>query len=159
MHQKPSDRATALPSVQSASGTDLLFVSPWQKLLTIAYPFLWCGAYFAFAVMGYWPLAVGSLVCLSFVTYGSTSHDLVHHNLGLSRKANDALLFLIELLAIRSGHAYQAAHLRHHACYPHAGDIEARAAGKSFFGAVAEGFSFQPRIWLWASRNAGQHRG
>ena len=142
-----NDNRSPVPSLREL-GTDLLIVNPWQKLLTIAYPFLWCGAYFAFAVLGYWPLAVGSLVCLSFVTYGSTSHDLVHRNLGLSKKANDALLCLIELLAIRSGHAYQAAHLHHHARFPDAGDIEATAAGKSFLGAVAEGFIFQSRIWL-----------
>ena len=152
------DKRPPIPSLREL-GSDLLALTPWQRLLTIAYPFLWCGAYFAFAVLGYWPLAVASLVCLSFVTYGSTSHDLVHRNLGLSKKANDALLCLIELLAIRSGHAYQAAHLHHHARFPDASDIEATAAGKSFLGAVAEGFIFQSRIWLWALKNAGHDRG
>jgi beta-carotene hydroxylase len=152
------DKRPPIPNLREL-GADLLVVSLWQKLLTIAYPFLWFGAYFAFAVLGYWPLAVGSLVCLSFVTYGSTSHDLVHRNLALSRKANDMLLFLIELLAIRSGHAYQAAHLHHHARYPDSDDIEATAARKPFLGAVAEGFIFQTRIWLWALKNAGQNRG
>lgn len=125
------DKQSPIPNLREL-GTDLLVVSLWQKMLTITYPFLWCGAYFAFAVLGYWSLAADSLVCLSFVTYGSTSHDLVHRNLGLSKKANNALLFLIKLLAIRSGHAYQAAHLHHHARYPDADDIEATAAGKSF---------------------------
>ena len=31
-------------------------------------------------------------VALSFVTYGSTSHDLVHRTLGLSRRTNDLFL-------------------------------------------------------------------
>jgi beta-carotene hydroxylase len=132
----------------------LLRVGRRRRLLTLALPFLWCGAYFAFAGLGWWPPAVFALVALSFVTYASTSHDLVHRSLGLPRRANDALLCLVELLALRSGHAYQAAHLHHHARYPHPDDIEAGAARRSWLGALAEGPLFQLRIWLWAVRNA-----
>jgi beta-carotene hydroxylase len=139
-------------------GTDLLRLPPWRRLLTLALPFLWCGAYFAFAASGCWPLAVFAAVALSFVTYGSTSHDLVHHNLGLPKAVNDVLLSLTELLALRSGHAYQAAHLHHHARYPHADDVEATAARRSLLGAVAEGFVFQFRIWLWAFNHAKRVR-
>jgi beta-carotene hydroxylase len=139
-------------------GLDLLTVAPRRRTLTLALPFLFCGAYFALAAAGWWPPAVVALVALSFVTYASTSHDLVHRTLGLPRAANDVLLCLIELLALRSGHAYQAAHLHHHARYPHADDVEGAAAGRSWMGAIAEGFVFQPRIWIWAVRNASQVR-
>ncbi len=144
-------------------GPDLLMVTRRRRLLTLALPFLFCGAYFVLAEAGWWPFAVVALVALSFVTYASTSHDLVHRTLGLSRTANDALLCLIELLALRSGHAYQAAHLHHHARFPHTDDIEGAAARRSpGWGAhLAEGFVFQFRIWFWAVRNAkaGQGRG
>src|SRR6266550_697855 len=96
-------------------GPDLLRVPPWRIAWSLALPFLWCGAYIAFATLGWWPAAVFALVALSFVTYGSTSHDLVHRSLGLPRWLNDLLLCVVELLALRSGHAYQAAHLHHHA--------------------------------------------
>ena len=139
-------------------GPDLLRVPPWRLAWSLALPFLWCGAYFALATLGWWPAAVFALVALSFVTYGSTSHDLVHRNLGLPRAVNDVLLCVIELLALRSGHAYQAAHLHHHARYPHEDDVEAIAARRSWAGALAEGVVFQPRIWLWAVRNARQAR-
>lgn len=43
-----------------------------------------------------------------------------------------------------------------HPGYPD--DIEATAARRSFLGAVAEGFIFQMRIWLWALKNAVQNR-
>ena len=36
-------------------------------------------------------------MALTFSTYGSTSHDLVHRSLGLPRAANEALLCVIEL--------------------------------------------------------------
>ncbi len=42
---------------------------------------------------------------LSFLTYASTSHDLVHRNLKLPGWLNEALLSAVELLAFRSGHA------------------------------------------------------
>ncbi len=140
-------------------GPDLLHVSRWRRLLTLLLPFVWCAAYFAFALLDCWPPAVFALIALSFVTYGSISHDLVHRSLGLPSWLNDLLLSAIELLALRSGHAYQAAHLHHHARYPHDDDIEATAARRSWLGALAEGFVFQPRIWLWSLRNAPRRRG
>ena len=155
-NQGPGSRLE-LPSLREL-GADLLWVTRPRRLLTLGLPFLWCGAYFGLAALGWWPLAICALVALSFVTYGSTSHDLVHRNLGLPSTANDILLSLVELLALRSGHAYQVAHLYHHARYPHPDDIEAGAARRSWPGALAEGFVFQLRIWLWVVRNARQAR-
>jgi beta-carotene hydroxylase len=96
-------------------GPELLRIPRWRQMLSLLAPFFWCGAYFALALADCWSGAVFALIALSFVTYGSTSHDLVHRNLALSRTTNDILLCVIELLALRSGHAYQAAHLHHHA--------------------------------------------
>jgi beta-carotene hydroxylase len=149
--------AVGLPPLREL-GPDLLRVALWRKQLTLALPFWWCGAYFGFAALGWWPAAAFAVVAFSFVTYGSTSHDLVHRSLGLPRAANDVLLCLVELLALRSGHAYQAAHLHHHARYPHADDVEAAAARRSWPWALAEGFVFPFRVWLWAVRNARQAR-
>jgi beta-carotene hydroxylase len=152
-HPQTDAETVDLPPLREL-GPDLLRVSPWQRLLTLALPFVCCGAYFGLAALGWWPLAVLAVVALSFVTYGSTSHDLVHRNLGLPRAANDVLLCVVELLTLRSGHAYQAAHLHHHARYPHRDDVEATAAGRSPVWALAEGPLFQLRIWLWALKNA-----
>jgi beta-carotene hydroxylase len=88
------------------------------------------------------------------VTYGSTSHDLVHRNLGLSRRANEIFLTLIELLSLRSGHAYRMAHLHHHARFPAEDDIEAAASKRSLGGALLEGVTFHFRLWRWALKRA-----
>jgi len=90
------------------------------------------------------------LIYLSFATYGSISHDLVHRNLGLPRRWNEFLLTVIEFLAFRSGHAYRMAHLHHHARFPHDDDIEGAAARMSFLRTIVEGIIFQPRIMIWA---------
>lgn len=137
----------------SELGIDLLRLSRWQLVRTIAFPFIAFAAFWILATFGYWILAVFSLVVLSFVTYGSTSHDLVHRNLGLKPWPNDILLSVIEAMALRSGHAYQAAHLNHHARFPHDDDIEARAARMSLLRALLDGFVFQFRIYFWALRN------
>src|SRR5947209_1230698 len=140
-------------------GLDLVRISPLRRLISLVFPFIWCGAYFALAFQGWWPAAVFALVALSFVTYGSVSHDLVHRNLGLPPAVNEVLLCLTELLGLRSGHAYRVAHLHHHAHYPDEDDIEAAAARMSLIGALAEGVLFQPRVWFWALRHGRQTRG
>lgn len=138
----------------SELGMDLLRLSTLQTARAIALPFLAFAAYWIFAASQHWVLATGALVVLSFVTYGSTSHDLVHGSLRLNRFANDLLLSVIEAISLRSGHAYQAAHLNHHARFPHDDDIEAKASRMSVAGALLEGIVFQLRIYAWALNHA-----
>jgi beta-carotene hydroxylase len=137
---------------------DLAHLSKVRRTLSLCVPFAWIGLYGLFAFWNWWALSVACLVCLSFVTYGSISHDLVHSNLGLSKQANSFWLSFIELLTLRSGHAYQAAHLYHHARYPHEDDIEGAAARMSLGRTIVEGVIFQFRIWGWAVRNAKRGR-
>src|SRR3954468_8069877 len=129
-------------------GTDLLHVTAWKRWRAVALPFLCCGLYAVFAALGWWGPAVLAVMGFSFFTYGPVSHELVHRILGLPRAANEVLLCVLELLALRSGHAYRAAHLHHHARFPHPDDVEARAAGRSWAGALAEGLVFQVRVWV-----------
>jgi beta-carotene hydroxylase len=145
---------TELPTL----APELMRITNLQRAFTLLLPFLFSTAYFFFATRRWWPLAVLSCIALSFVTYGSTSHDLVHRNLGLPRLVNDLFLSLIEFLALRSGHAYRAAHLHHHARFPHSGDIEGAAAGMSLPRTLFEGVIFQSRIWLWAVKRSRQYR-
>jgi beta-carotene hydroxylase len=150
--------STGFPPLREL-GPDLLRISRRQRVTTLVLPFACCGAYFGFSLVGWWPAAVFALAALNFVTYGSTSHDLVHRTLGLSRRVNDWLLCLVELLALRSGHAYQLAHLHHHASFPQADDIEASASRMSFLRALAEGVIFPYRVWWWAVRHAERGKG
>jgi|tagenome__1003787_1003787.scaffolds.fasta_scaffold20463064_1 beta-carotene hydroxylase len=134
----------------SEIGLDLTRISNVRLVCSLALPFVWFALYFVLAQGHCWAMAVACLVCLSFVTYGSISHDLVHGNLGLPRGINNFFLTVIELIAIRSGHAYRMTHLRHHAIYPSEDDIEGAAARFSFVRTLVEGVLFQPKIWRWA---------
>lgn len=149
--------ANTLPNL-SELGIDLVRVSAARRAWSLALPFLGVLAYVQAASSGHWALAVLATMGISFVTYGSVSHDLVHRSLGLSRRMNDLFLSLIELLAIRSGHAYRAAHLHHHARFPHEDDVEGAAARMSLPRTLLEGFVFQFRIYFWALRREKQHR-
>lgn len=149
--------ASTLPKLADL-GVDLLRISRTRRVVSLAVPFGCVAAYFVFATMRLWPLAVASLVYLSFVTYGSISHDLVHRTLGLPRRWNELLLTVIELLAFRSGHAYRLAHLHHHARFPDDDDIEGAAAKMSFPRTLLEGMIFQPRIMIWALRRERRGR-
>jgi beta-carotene hydroxylase len=59
---------------------------------------------------------------------------------------------------MRSGHAYRAAHLHHHARYPHEDDIEGEASRFSFWRTILSGPLHTPRIWLWALNNGRRYR-
>jgi beta-carotene hydroxylase len=140
-------------------GRDLLDVPRQRVALSLGAPFVLAAGYFAFALAGWWPLAVACVVALSFVTYGSVSHDLVHRALRLPARWNDFFLTAIELLMLRSGRAYRLAHRNHHAKYPDAhDDPEAAAAHGGLFAALTGGPLFFLRLWVWAVRRHPAHR-
>lgn len=140
-----------------AIGRDLLIVKRWRRALTLTAPFALAALFFVFAARGLW---LGSLLCtmaLTFVTYGSISHDLVHRNLRLPRRLNEALLCAIELVTFRCGHAYRVVHLHHHAHFPAEDDLEGSAAKMTLFRALLEGPILQPRL-LWFALRSGRDR-
>jgi beta-carotene hydroxylase len=148
-------RDARLPTLDEL-GEGLRRLTPAQRIWTLTLPFLWVAAYFGCAARGLWAPAIAAAAASSFVSFASTSHDLVHGTLGLPPRVNDAFLSLIELLSLRSGHAYRLAHLHHHARYPREDDVEGRAAHMGLVGALLEGPSFHVRIWLWALRQGRQ---
>jgi beta-carotene hydroxylase len=147
-----------LPTL-GALGYDLLDVPRWRVALSLAAPFALSATYFTVAWAGWWPVALGCMVALSFVTYGSVSHDLVHRTLRLPPRWNDFFLTAIELLLLRSGRTYRLAHLNHHARYPDAGaDPEGAAAHRGLWHALRSGPLFFFRLWVWALRRDPAHR-
>jgi beta-carotene hydroxylase len=140
-------------------GADLLDAPRWRVGLSLAGPFAFTAAYFVCATAGWWPAALGCVVALSFVTYGSVSHDLVHRTLRLPSRWNDFFLTAIELLLLRSGTAYRLAHQNHHARYPDpAADPEGAAAHGGPWRALVSGPLFFLRLWWWAVRRYPAHR-
>jgi beta-carotene hydroxylase len=150
--QSSSNDAALSPPSLNDLGLDLLSVSQVRRSLTIGLPFVLTAAYFLFAAAGWWSAAVLAVMALCFVTYGSSSHDLVHHTLHLPRQWNDSWLSVIELLSLRSGTAYRLSHLHHHRHLLDGDDIEGAAAHGSLWRAFASGPTMQLRLWRWAWR-------
>lgn len=146
-----------LPTLQEL-GRDLLYVSRVRRLLTIGMPFVIMICYAVSALLGWWPIAVLSVMALCFITYGSSSHDLVHQTLGLPRTWNYFWLSLIEILSLRSGTAYRLSHLYHHQHLLEESDVEGSAAHLSLIRAVLCGPTLQLRLWLWSFVHFPQHR-
>jgi beta-carotene hydroxylase len=144
-------RDAGLPSLDHL-GRDLLVVVSWRRAISLVSPFLMTVAFFLCAAHGMWIGSIGCTMLLTFVTYGSVSHDLVHRSLGLPPLLNDVLLSAIELMTFRSGHAYRVTHFNHHARFPAADDLEGAAADMTWCRALVDGITLQPRLWLFAYR-------
>ena len=156
-YEKLSVSQRSTPKLTSL-GHDLLQLTTLQRTRTVALPIVWIVALFVFAAQGWWPAVVLAAAGYTFTSFGSTSHDLVHGNLGLPTWLNHTLLSFIELLGLRSGHAYWAAHRHHHARYPHDDDIEGAAAHGSLVQSLLAGPFFVPRIWCWGVIHAPRYR-
>jgi beta-carotene hydroxylase len=145
------------PSLEEV-GRDLLIVPAWRRAVSLVAPFVIAAAFFPLAARGWWIAALACPVLLSFLTYASISHDLVHRTLGLPKWLNEILLSAIELIAFRSGHAYRVVHLHHHARFPAADDLEGSAAAMGPIRALVEGLTLQPRLWRFALTRATRDR-
>jgi beta-carotene hydroxylase len=145
----PAITTDKLPSLDLL-GRDLLAVTSAQKTWSILRPLLCVAAYFTFASHGWWIPAVFAVAGLMFITYVSTSHDLLHRTLGFPRWLNEGLLIIVEMLALRSGHAFRISHLCHHRHFPDDEDIEGRVASMSLWRALLEGMGQQTRLFIWA---------
>ena len=139
-------------------GRDLLVIHPVRRAVSLAMPFVCVIAFFVFAAYGWWAEAIGGTMLLTFLTYGSISHDLVHRTLRLPPTANEGFLCAIELVSLRSGHAYRLVHLHHHAQFPAADDLEGGAAAMTWWRALLDGLTLQPRLWVFAFRRRGGDR-
>ena len=79
-----------LPSLDLL-GADLLVVPTWRRIVSLSTPFVLSVAFFLLARNRLWFGSVACAMVLTFVTYGSISHDLVHGTLRLPRRMAEAL--------------------------------------------------------------------
>jgi beta-carotene hydroxylase len=148
--------ATA-PPVLAEVAADLLVTSARQRRIALARPCLGVALFALVAWLGWWwatPLVMFGI----FVAVVTVTHDVVHRSLGLGRRGTEWALFLLGLVLVESGHAYQITHLQHHRLFPSRDDPEGYPANLSLLGAVLYGPVFLGRLWWWAYRRARGHR-
>lgn len=137
-----------LPSLNEL-GTDLLTVTPGQRRIALARPFVGIGCYVLALYLGLWWLTP-LIVFLIFVAVVTVAHDVVHGTLGLTRRQTDWALFFTGVALLESGHAYRTTHLQHHKIFPGENDPEGYPARISLLGAIFYGPVFLVRLWWWA---------
>lgn len=138
-------------------GTDLNYLTSHQKIWTLVKPFMYVIIFFLAYYFKFYFIGLLSIVALQFNTFVSTSHDLVHNSLRLQKKWNIFFLTLIELLCLRSGHAFKTAHLNHHKKFPHKDDIEGRSIHKSLFKTLISGITYIISIYFWSLKNCSKN--
>jgi beta-carotene hydroxylase len=94
------------------------------------------------------------IVFAIFVAIVTATHDVVHRTLGLTGRQTSGWLFLLGLVLLESGHAYQMTHRQHHRLFPSSEDPEGYPADLSLLGAVLYGPVFLVRLWWWSMRRA-----
>lgn len=92
---------------------DALKLTPAQRAVELSRPWALLAIYVALAAHRLWWLAAPVAAATCFAAFVQM-HDAIHASLGLSKRANDVVLFLSGLLLLKSGHALRATHLRHH---------------------------------------------
>jgi beta-carotene hydroxylase len=150
------DSGKTLPAFGEISSL-LSPLSSWERLSVVVIPLATILAYFLLAINGLYLGAFLALMYLSFNTYGSCCHDLVHCNFGWSRKTCSRWLSFIELLLMRSGTTYRVTHLNHHQWYPDFyKDPEGRASYYTLFRTLLEGLIFHSKLILWTLKNGSR---
>ena len=132
---------------------DLVALSSLEKLaeLTLSLPWL-AGSLWCYHV-GWW---LPGLICsfYFFLTGLRQSHNAQHYALGLPRRVQDGVLFILSALMLASMHAVQATHLHHHRHCLEPADTEGNTAQLRGWQALLTGPMFPLRLHLAAWRLA-----
>ena len=103
----------ALPSRVADAPDDAPKLTPAQRAVELSRPWVLFAIYVTLGADRLWWLAAPVAAATCFAAFVQM-HDAIHGSLGLSKRANDVVLFLSGLLLLKSGHALRATHLRHH---------------------------------------------
>lgn len=124
---------------------DLVSLTGWEKAweLSLSLPWLvmscWCYGH------GYWGAGlIGSFYF--FLTGLRQSHNAQHYSLGMSRRLQDGVLFVLSVLMLASMHAVQVNHLHHHRHCLEEEDGEGATAKLSWWRAILMGPFFYVRL-------------
>ena len=143
-----------LPKIDQL-GADLLETNVWQRWQPVVMPTFWgLICLITLHLNSYW-LAGLSLV-LVFSATSTSTHDVLHGSLGLSRRMTEWLLFFLAVPILESGLAYRMTHLFHHKVFPGHEDLEGRAAHEPIWKVLLGGPTFLPKLWLWSWNKAAR---
>ena len=115
-----------------------LQLTPAQRVVELARPWILLALYLFTATRGWWLLAVPLAVAMCMAAFVQM-HDAIHRSLGISKGAHDLVLLVSGLLLLKSGHGLQVTHLRHHGRCLRNDDPEGVYATWPFYRVLFEG--------------------
>jgi fatty acid desaturase len=144
------------PRLQSVEWRDLVAVRRLEILKEPLLPAVWLTASLVLAGYRHYGIA---LVCsfFFFLTGLRLVHNAFHGALGLSRRGNEAVLWVMSLAMLGSMHAVQFNHLRHHKLNLNDDDVEGRSAEMPAWRAILFG-PFFPILLHAAALRRGNKR-
>lgn len=107
--------------------TDLLKLSPFEIYYELIISLPWLLLSLIAAANGLYLMAL-TFSFVFFITGLRQVHNACHFGLGVSKKANEMVLFLLSILMLGSMHVIQINHIRHHKYFPGKEDVEAMSA-------------------------------
>jgi hypothetical protein len=151
--------APALPrtTLVTIEWRDLVRLTPLEKTWELALGLPWFALSLWCYGRGWW---WAGLACsfYVFLTGLRQSHNAQHYALGLPRRIQDGVLFMLSMLMLASMHAVQVTHLHHHRHCLEDEDGEGATARLSWWRALLVGPLFFIRLHVSAWRLAGRRK-
>jgi len=126
------------PRLARVAWRDLVGVTRLEVAAELLLPAIWLAASLFAASLRWYYIAL-LLSFVFFLTGLRIVHNAFHHALGLSRRLNDAVLWLMSLIMLGSLHAVKFNHLRHHRLALGEGDVEGHSASMPAWKALLYG--------------------
>lgn len=120
---------------------DLVPVTRVEIVAELLLPAAWLAASLLVARLGWYLVALG-LSFMFFLTGLRIVHNAFHGALGLPRRWNEVVLWMMSLIMLGSMHAVRFNHLRHHRLMLEAEDVEGRSAAMPAWRALLFGPAF-----------------
>src|SRR6266852_5882276 len=139
--------------IQSVPWRDLTRLSRGEVLKELLLPIPWLVVSLWLARMRLFPLAL-PVSFMFFLAGLRLTHNAYHYALGISRRACDAIMFLLSALMLGSMHAVQINHLHHHRHCLGEQDVEGASARMPAWKAIVVGPLFPVRLHINAWKHA-----
>jgi fatty acid desaturase len=143
------------PRLKSVEWQDLVSVHRLEVLKELLLPAVWLAASLVLAGQGHYFVAL-PFSFFFFLTGLRLVHNAFHGALGLSRRENEAVLWVMSVAMLGSMHAVQFNHLRHHKLNLNEDDVEGRSAEMPAWKAILFGPFFPVLLHATALRHGNR---
>jgi fatty acid desaturase len=139
------------PRIRRVEWRDLVPVTHLEAVEELLLPLFWLTLSLIAAYVGWYPVAL-PLSFVFFLTGLRIVHNAFHGALGLPRRADDTVMWVMSLIMLGSLHAVRFNHLRHHREMLGEDDVEGRSAAMPAWRALLFGTVFTVLLHTTALR-------